>query len=410
MTNKNKEDKDAASASNNDNENKEDKEHDNRVKPTKKHPKQGPSSAERNICDWIEAWEAIHQELPPSQKKQTASLARDGVNAVSLASLYKEYYNLDDKEMLNPPLRKGITGRDQIEYLPPSDHWKAMASETMLVMKRFLDMLDLIGMAPIRWNWKYEMARQLGWLEDIPSIDIQMYSMLVLITLAAATSDYMCIDGTKRLKDNNLLTPQAMAAADPEWIRMVIKSTGIDNNRANWLQQQAKNIINNHGGRVPADLTTLLGDGFPGIAQKSALLLLVGGYGMFLGVPVDTHGMLVPASIGLYVQPVGKEILDPDHVEHSLRQWISVKHYPVTNPTFGGIAQTFTQDFKNTSSHVSRMTMLRVLCEVREWIGQPLHVKMLFFILSRVLREYEKVGVEVPNWKELARKCCLIFN
>lgn len=82
-------------------------------------------------------------------------------------------------------------------------------------------------------------------------------------------------------------TPEALAAADPEALKDVIKSTGFFNNKAKSLLGLSAQIRDRHAGRVPETLEELVA--LPGVARKTANVVMGTAYGVASGVVVDTH-------------------------------------------------------------------------------------------------------------------------
>jgi endonuclease-3 len=94
----------------------------------------------------------------------------------------------------------------------------------------------------------------------------------------------------------NLVTPalfaaypdvHAFAEANLEDLERLVKSTGFYRNKAKNIRAACQRIITEYGGAVPArmeDLVTL-----PGVARKTANVVLAHGFGINGGVTVDTH-------------------------------------------------------------------------------------------------------------------------
>jgi endonuclease III len=82
-------------------------------------------------------------------------------------------------------------------------------------------------------------------------------------------------------------TPQSLAAARPEEIEPMIKSTGFFRNKAKSIVGAARRITEAFGGQVPDSMETLLT--VPGAARKTANVVLGSWYRKAEGVVVDTH-------------------------------------------------------------------------------------------------------------------------
>jgi endonuclease-3 len=82
-------------------------------------------------------------------------------------------------------------------------------------------------------------------------------------------------------------TPKAMATAPPAAIEEVIRSTGFFRNKTKSLLGAAQLIAQKYGGEVPQTMEELLK--VPGVARKTANVVLGSWYKIADGVVVDTH-------------------------------------------------------------------------------------------------------------------------
>jgi endonuclease-3 len=94
----------------------------------------------------------------------------------------------------------------------------------------------------------------------------------------------------------NMVTPELFrrcpTAADyaeipsPE-LEALIRSTGFFRNKARSLRGMGQALVDEHGGEVPADMKALVA--LPGVARKTANVVLGNAFGIDEGVVVDTH-------------------------------------------------------------------------------------------------------------------------
>lgn len=82
-------------------------------------------------------------------------------------------------------------------------------------------------------------------------------------------------------------TPKDFAALKPETLEPEIRSTGFFRNKARSLVGAAQKVVNEFGGKVPDEMDKLLT--VPGVARKTANVVLGSWYGKAEGVVVDTH-------------------------------------------------------------------------------------------------------------------------
>jgi endonuclease-3 len=87
------------------------------------------------------------------------------------------------------------------------------------------------------------------------------------------------------------------ANADREQFEQEIRSTGFYRNKAKNIINTARTLLDNFGGQVPrtmAELVTL-----PGVARKTANIVLYNAYGVIDGIAVDTHVGRLAQRLGL---------------------------------------------------------------------------------------------------------------
>jgi endonuclease-3 len=131
----------------------------------------------------------------------------------------------------------------------------------------------------------------------------------------------------------NLVTPElfrrwpaaaALANADPAELEQVIHSTGFFRNKAKSLLGMARRLVEHHGGEVPRTMEEMLE--LPGVARKTANVVLGTAYGIPSGVVVDTHVMRLSNLLGLTreTEPVKIELDLQEDVPKA--EWIDFSH------------------------------------------------------------------------------------
>lgn len=119
-------------------------------------------------------------------------------------------------------------------------------------------------------------------------------------------------------------TPEAMASADREELETLIRSTGFYHNKAKNIQRAAQRIVSAYGGVVPQTMAELLT--LPGVARKTANVVLGVVFKIADGVVVDTHVKRLSNRLGLTTQS------DPEKIERDLQaitpttEWINLSH------------------------------------------------------------------------------------
>jgi endonuclease-3 len=125
------------------------------------------------------------------------------------------------------------------------------------------------------------------------------YELLVATILSAQCTDVRVNMVTPGLF-KKYPSPKAMAAAAPAELEKAIQSTGFFRMKAKSLKESATDIVEKHGGKVPAtmeDLTALRG-----VGRKTANVVLGNAFGQNVGVVVDTHVTRVSNRLGLTAQ------------------------------------------------------------------------------------------------------------
>jgi endonuclease-3 len=105
-------------------------------------------------------------------------------------------------------------------------------------------------------------------------------------------------------------TPAALAAAKPEELEELIKSTGFFRSKTKSLIGMATAVAEQHDGRVPDELDALVK--LPGVGRKTANVVLGNAYDKNEGVVVDTHVGRVSGRLGLTKET------DPVKIEQDL--------------------------------------------------------------------------------------------
>jgi endonuclease-3 len=93
-----------------------------------------------------------------------------------------------------------------------------------------------------------------------------------------------------------------------------IRSTGFYHNKAKNLKKTALVLVKNFGGHVPKRMDELLT--LPGVARKTANIVLSNAFGVIEGIAVDTHVRRLSQRLGL------SKNSNPDKIEQDLMELI----------------------------------------------------------------------------------------
>lgn len=119
-------------------------------------------------------------------------------------------------------------------------------------------------------------------------------------------------------------TPQALAQANPAVIEELIRRTGFFRNKTKSIIGAARVVTERFGGEVPQTMEEMLE--LPGVARKTANVVLGSWYGIASGVVVDTHVLRLSRRLELTKSD------DPVQVEKDLQRvipkdrWIAFSH------------------------------------------------------------------------------------
>ncbi|UZQ54750.1 endonuclease III [Trichothermofontia sichuanensis B231] len=102
----------------------------------------------------------------------------------------------------------------------------------------------------------------------------------------------------------------ALANADLEELETLVRSTGFYRNKARNIRAACQMIVDRFDGQVPKLMEDLLQ--LPGVARKTANVVLAHGYGINMGVTVDTHVKRLSQRLGL------TDKTDPLRIEQEL--------------------------------------------------------------------------------------------
>jgi endonuclease-3 len=113
--------------------------------------------------------------------------------------------------------------------------------------------------------------------------------------------------------------PEALAAANPEDVEEVIRTTGFFRSKTKSLIGMASAVVERYGGEVPSaleDLVTL-----PGVGRKTGNVIRSVAFGL-PGLPVDTHVLRCSERLGLTEHLAPAQRRDAVKVEHELNAFV----------------------------------------------------------------------------------------
>ena len=120
--------------------------------------------------------------------------------------------------------------------------------------------------------------------------------LLVATILSAQTTDKRVNIVTEELF-KKYRKAEDYANADIEELREAIKSVNFYRNKAKYIKESCRIIVEEYGGKVPDSMEELLK--LPGVHRKTANVVLSNAFGKVEGVVVDTHVMRLSQRLGL---------------------------------------------------------------------------------------------------------------
>ena len=139
------------------------------------------------------------------------------------------------------------------------------------------------------------------------------WELLVAVMLSAQSTDKTVNIVTEKLF-KKYKTIQDYAHVDAKKLEKDIYSTGFYRNKAKNIQATAKIILEKYHGQVPKTMEELTS--LPGVARKTANIVLGNAYAIYEGIAVDTHVFRVSRRLGF------SESTSTDKVEKDLMRVI----------------------------------------------------------------------------------------
>ena len=149
------------------------------------------------------------------------------------------------------------------------------------------------------------------------------FQLLISTILSAQCTDVRVNQVTQTLY-KKYPNAEAFAHANPSELEQEIRPTGFFRNKTKSIMGASKGIIENFGGQVPRTMEEILT--LPGVARKTANVVLGTAYGIASGIVVDTHVIRLSRRLALTKHE------DPKKIEEDLmrvipkEKWIRFSH------------------------------------------------------------------------------------
>ncbi|MGD0910005.1 MAG: endonuclease III [Candidatus Acidiferrales bacterium] len=149
------------------------------------------------------------------------------------------------------------------------------------------------------------------------------FQLLISTILSAQCTDE-CVNRVTKTLFVKYRTPQDLAYANPNELEQDIRPTGFFRNKTKSIMGASKKIVEEFNGEVPRAMERLLT--LPGVARKTANVVLGTAFGIASGVVVDTHVTRLSNRLDL------SRNTDPKKIEQDLmrvipqEKWILFSH------------------------------------------------------------------------------------
>jgi endonuclease-3 len=150
------------------------------------------------------------------------------------------------------------------------------------------------------------------------------FELLVAVMLSAHTTDKSVNAATRKLFPV-ANTPEAIVKLGEEGVKPYLKTVGLYNTKAKNLIGLCKQLLERHGGQVPADREAL--EALPGVGRKTASVILNTVFD-HIEIAVDTHIFRVANRTGLAPGRNPREVEDalmrntPDEFKKNAHHWL----------------------------------------------------------------------------------------
>jgi len=143
--------------------------------------------------------------------------------------------------------------------------------------------------------------------------------LLVATVLSAQSTDKTVNQVTKSLF-KKYRKAEDYANANLEDLEKDIKSTGFYRNKAKYLKKLGQVLVEKFGSEVPRTMDELLT--LPGVARKTANIVLSNAFGVIEGIAVDTHVRRLAQRLGL------SDNKNPEKIEKDLMMLVPKEQWP----------------------------------------------------------------------------------
>ena len=159
--------------------------------------------------------------------------------------------------------------------------------------------------------------------KEYPEAKTALHYSSPLEILVATILSAQCTDKRVNIVTKSLFkkykTAEDYANADLAELEEDIRSTGFYRNKAKNIKGSGRMLVEKYNSQVPRTMNELLE--LPGVARKTANIVLSNAYGVIEGIAVDTHVRRLSKRLGL------TENKNPDKIEKDLMLIVPKSHW-----------------------------------------------------------------------------------
>ena len=175
---------------------------------------------------------------------------------------------------------------------------------------------------------KTQVLKIIGLLEkECPNAKTVLNYANPLEILVATILSAQCTDKRVNIVTKSLFkkyrTVEDYADADLEELEWLVKSTGFYRNKAKNIKKSGQMIVEHYNSQVPRTMSELIE--LPGVARKTANIVLSNAYGIIAGIAVDTHVRRLSKRLGL------TKNTNPNKIEKDLMESVPKSHWKLIN-------------------------------------------------------------------------------
>jgi endonuclease III len=171
-----------------------------------------------------------------------------------------------------------------------------------------------------------EIAGRLALAIPHPHVELRFEDpwQLLIATILAAQSTDRTVNTVMPELLRRWPDPDSLAAAPQEEVEEVVKSTGFFRNKARAIRETSRALVEQFGGQVPDTMAQL--QQLPGVARKTANVVLGAALGVTSGIVVDVHGVRVSQRLELTAEKTPEKIETALCALYPREQWIVTGH------------------------------------------------------------------------------------